>query len=157
LTGISIATPLGIAKADTSDGSGGSSSLDYYLTVDWLDGGVTLEGHEGAFAVEDFIFDIQANTNFTSGSGAAVGKPNPSPLILELKPGAHLNEFVEKITKGTHFTLMRLEGVTSGDSTTTVYDLRLSEVFVTRVTDSYGLSSTAEYTFKQAKPTLTRS
>src|SRR4029078_4784135 len=113
-------TPLGIAKADTSDGSGGSRSLDYYLTVDGLDGGVTVKGHEGAFAVENFVFDILADSSWTRGGGASVGKPEPSPLILDLKPGVDLTDFIQKITTGAQFPLLRLEGVTTGEVNKTV-------------------------------------
>src|SRR5204862_167443 len=57
---------------------------------------------------------------------------------LDLKPGAHLNGFLSDITQGQAFDLMRLEGVTA-DGTHTVYDLRLSDVFMTQITDTNGV------------------
>src|SRR5258707_681905 len=110
-----------------------ATSIDYYLMVSGLDGGGAVPGHVGAFAVADFSFDIDALVSWTSGGGASVGKPNPAPLIIDLKPGADLNGFIQAITQGHAFPLLRLEGVTAAaDGAQTVYDLRLDGVFVTK-------------------------
>jgi len=129
--------PLGIAQAGSNGGAFNPTS--YYLTVDGLDGGVTQEGYEGAFGVEDFVFNILADSSWTRGGGASVGKAQPEPLKLELKAGSHLNEFVDNIVGGQQFPLLRLEGVVSdGGVLRTVYDLRLEGVFVTKVSDTDG-------------------
>ena len=120
--------------------SGASNAVDFYLTVSGIDGGVDVLGHVGAFAVADFSFDIEALSSWTQGGGASVGKPNPAPLVIDLKPGAHLNDFIANITGGDAFPHVRLEGVTAAsDGAQTVYDLRLDGVFMTQVTDTNGV------------------
>ena len=119
---------------------GASNAVDFYLTVSGIDGGVDVLGHVGAFAVADFSFDIEALSSWTQGGGASVGKPNPAPLVINLKPGAHLNDFIANITGGDAFPHVRLEGVTAAsDGAQTVYDLRLDGVFMTQVTDTNGV------------------
>ena len=133
---------------------GAANPVDYYLTVSGLDGGGVVSGHEGAFAVADFRFDIEALTSWTSG-GASVGRPNPAPLVIDLKPGAPLSGFIKEITQGHAFPHLRLEGVTAAaNGAQTVYDLRLDGVFVTKVTDSNGVDH-LELVYKAVSLTTT--
>ncbi len=152
-TGTTFTTPLQAAVAGTSGGA--ANPVDYYLTVSGLDGGEVVAGHVGAFDVADFSFDIDALTSWTSGGGASVGKPNPAPLIIDLKPGADLNGFIQDITQGKSFPHVRLEGVTAAaNGAQTVYDLRLDGVFVTKVTDTNGVDH-LELVYKAVSLTTT--
>ena len=115
-----------VAVAGTAGGA--ANPADYYLTVSGLDGGGVAEGHEGAFAVADFSFDIAALVSWSQSGGVSVGRPNLAPLVIELKPGASLNGFMQNITEGHSFPHLRLEGVTTAaHGAKTVYDLRLDE------------------------------
>src|SRR5690349_22144215 len=53
--------------------------------------------------------------------------------------GADVSDFIQNIATGKAFPLLRLEGVVStGGGTETVYDLRLSGEFATKVSDTNG-------------------
>ncbi|HKS64809.1 MAG TPA: type VI secretion system tube protein Hcp, partial [Xanthobacteraceae bacterium] len=136
--------------------SAGPGNADaYYLTLDGLDGGVRVAGHEGSFAVEDFSFDIEQIIDSTTGTGSGKGKAEPSPLIVDLVPGSSLTELLKNGASGKHFTGLSLEGViVNEEGERTVYDLRLAEVLVTKVTDTSGVDH-AEFSFTTISITTT--
>jgi type VI protein secretion system component Hcp len=45
--------------------AGGAQS--YYLTIDGVNGGSAVVGHEGAFAISDYSFDVSALVSALSG------------------------------------------------------------------------------------------
>ena len=112
--------------------------------------------HEGAFDVAGFTFDISSLSSWAAGGGGAVlGRPDLAPLVVDLKPGAHLNGFIEAITEADVIPLVRLAGVsTSAGGSETVYDLRLADVLVTKVTDTNGVDH-LEFNYKQVTLTTT--
>jgi type VI protein secretion system component Hcp len=136
--------------------SAGPGNADaYYLTIDGVDGGVRAEGHDGSFAVAGFTFDVEQLFDGTSGGGSGQGKAEPGPLVVDLVPGSSLTELLKNGASGKHFTLLRLEGVSvDSDGERTVYDLRLSQVFVTKVTDTNGVDH-AEFSYGAISLTTT--
>ena len=76
-------------------------------------------------------------------------------MIIDLVPGSSLTELLKNRASGTHFSRLRLEGVLVDEQgERTVYDLRLAEAFVTKVTDTNGVDH-AEFTFRAISITTT--
>ena len=146
--------PLAAAVAGPLTSAGPGNADAYYLTIDGVDGGVRADGHDGSFAVKDFSFDIEQIMDGIGG-GSGQGHAEPSPLIIDLVPGSSLTELLKNGASGTHFPLLRLEGVLVDEQgERTVYDLRLAEAFVTKVTDTNGVDH-AEFTFRAISITTT--
>src|SRR5262245_495201 len=104
-------------------------SLTYYLTIDGIDGGSTAAGHEGAFEISGYDFDV------TLPAGViGIGKADFSPLTVFLDLGLGSTALLRDVALGGHIPLVRLEGVTSGNDT--VYDLRLADVQVAVYSDT---------------------
>ena len=63
-------------------------------------GDSTAKGHENWIRVSSLDWSTKAQTSWTSGSGASVGKPNPGELQLVLPNGLWSQFFVRLITQG---------------------------------------------------------
>ena len=117
-------------------------SITYYLLIDGINSGFVSSNPaiKGGFEVSAFDFDIEAETSFLKGTGAAVGKPTPGPLELDLALEAGLGQLLSKIVGGTSIKSVQLVGINSAlqSSNKTVYDLRLNQVFVTSLHDEEG-------------------
>ena len=81
-----------------------------------------------------------ANIGSTStGSGAGAGKADFSPLNVVLPHEAGLAALMDFAATGEHVKGVRIEGIAAGaKSSTTVYDLTLANVLVTKVADAEG-------------------
>src|SRR6516162_3027379 len=104
-------------------------ALMYYLTIDGVDGGSAAVGHEGAFAISDYSFDVSALVSALSGV-----KTTFSPLTVDLTAGSGLTALLSDVASGKVIKSIELQGVTSTGQT--VYDLKLSNVVITRYHDS---------------------
>ncbi|HEX9181785.1 MAG TPA: type VI secretion system tube protein Hcp, partial [Burkholderiales bacterium] len=102
--------------------------VQYFLTIDGVNGGSLSSKHPGAFEISDYGFHIDYPVAF-GGSGA--GKAEFSPLTVALDLGAGFSALLTDIASGRHLEAVRLEGVNAAGQT--VYDLRLTNV----VLDSY--------------------
>jgi type VI protein secretion system component Hcp len=100
-------------------------ALTYYLTIDGIDGGSQAEGHEGAFEISGYDFDVSSLITAIAGGGAAQGKTDFSPLTVNLDLGEGLTDLLKIAATGEHVPSIRLEGVTQGEHPQTVYDLKL--------------------------------
>jgi hypothetical protein len=131
--------PGPLSEANPGSGDGAANASEFYLTLTGMDGGVTTKGHENSFAVADFQFDVSQLISMGGGGGSA-GAPDFAPLVVDLEPGAHLNGLLDALASGQTIDALTLQGdVISGLSgPQTVYDLSLSDVVVTRVTDTNG-------------------
>src|SRR5436190_22537826 len=110
-------------------------ALDYYLTIDGLNGGSTLVGHVGAFAVVNYSFDVDNLVSVVDGRLQA-GPANFSPLTVDLASNAELTALLGDLANGAHIPSIELQGVQSGLSGgKTAYDLVLNDVVVTKYHD----------------------
>src|SRR5215471_12002574 len=133
-----LGAPLPPPVASSVD-TGGGGAQTYYLTIDGIDGGSTVVGHAGAFAIGDFNFDVSALVSALSGGGGASGKATFSPLTVDLSLASGLTTLLGDVASGKIIKSIELKGVTTTGQT--VYDLTLSNVFITLVHDSSGLDS----------------
>lgn len=63
-------------------------------------GDSTAKGHENWIRVSSLDWNVEAQTSWTSGGGASVGKPSPGKLQLVLPNGVWSQLFVRLITQG---------------------------------------------------------
>lgn len=108
-------------------------SLIYYLTIDGIAGDSTAGGHEGAFTIADYSFDVSELVSIATGGGGAAGKPTFSPLTVDLDLNSGLTALLGDLVPGQHIKSIELKGVAAGAAGATVYDLKLGDVFVTTI------------------------
>lgn len=92
-------------------------AMNYLLAIEGIDGG----GPKGAFAIDDFSFDVSRGDDGEQTS-----------LSLTLDIGSAADELLKLVAKGTHVSLERLVGNETGQGgLATAYDLRLGDLVVT--------------------------
>src|SRR5262245_44117857 len=111
-----------------------SDALTYFLTIDGIDGGSTVDGHVGAFEISAYDFNV---TLASSLGGGGAGKAEFSPLTVDLALKLGLTSLLSAAAGGTHIDAVRLEGVRASDNQT-VYDLKLANVTVAVYQDVSG-------------------
>src|SRR5262245_49539954 len=125
------------------------SAVDYLLKIPYVEGGATIEGHEGDFIATGYEFDLTALLSAASGGGSGAGTINFSPLIIDLASTPGLVDLLAREAGGVHlptvtFTLNKVvkdkltafETITLSDVTIASYDEKSG--FDTRIALSYG-------------------
>src|SRR6478736_4957480 len=120
-------------------------TLTYYLKIDGIAGDSTSTGHEGWFDLP--VFSL-GESNSGSVSGGA-GKVSFEDLSLTLLENTALSALRAHSASGEFIDALEIEGVTTGKTVQTVYDLTLNNVLVSSVSESaYGGSgSTTNVSF----------
>lgn len=101
-------------------------------------------GHAGAdgwIEINDWGWDVEADTSFTKGTGAAVGKPTPGTFSFSHYYDKSSPTIMKMIVQGTHFTLMQVDMLkqTGAESGPELYfQLKAKDVFVTKVSNKGG-------------------
>jgi type VI secretion system secreted protein Hcp len=114
-------------------------TLTYFLTIDGVDGGSRVRGHEGAFEITDFNFDLGQLGSALAGAGGAGAQPQFSPVSVELDLGPALTDVVRLAADGAAIPSIRIEGVSPGEGGgETVYDLTLGGVTIANLHESAG-------------------
>jgi type VI protein secretion system component Hcp len=119
--GATIAAPI----ADATN-TGGGGAQKYFLTVDGVDGGSLAVGHTGAFAIDDYNFDVTALVDAALGKA---GTTTFSPLKVDFTPDSGLTSLLGDAASGKVIKSIELKGVTADGAT--VYDLTLGNVVIT--------------------------
>src|ERR1043166_9016965 len=128
-------------------------TLTYYLTIDGVDGGSQAAGQVGAFVIGDFSFDVSALVSALSGAGGASGKATFSPLTVDLALGSGLTTLLGDVASGKLIKSIELKGMTTTGQT--VYDLTLSNVFITKVHDSNSGLDSLSFDYSHGAVSLT--
>jgi type VI protein secretion system component Hcp len=76
-------------------------------------------------------FKINAAVSYTSGSGAAVGKPMPSELVVKKNVDSTTNGIFRKIIQGTFFPFVKIEYYDKNDLN--YYTITITDAFVTQL------------------------
>jgi VCBS repeat-containing protein len=103
---------------------------DYFLAVDGVTGGATAEGHEGAFDILGYEFDLTGMLAASSGGGGATGKPVFSPLIVDFALAPGLVDLLQKIATGQHIPEATFTVQKPGADPFTYQTIKLSDVTV---------------------------
>src|SRR6202140_1173322 len=107
--------------------------LTYLLRIDGVTGDSTIDGYEGYFTVDEFTFNELTGLANGGGGGAATGKAQFDPLMVDiagLSPG--LGALLKYAATGKHIPSVELVGLQSAGEgqLQKVYDLTLNNVTV---------------------------
>ena len=109
------------------------------------DGESLQESHpakSGWLEITDWSWDIEAETNFTKGTGAAVGKATPGTLSFTHAYDKSSPLILQNIVRGTHFKTLQIDMLKqTGDSSgkpQVYFQLIASSVFITKVSSKGG-------------------
>jgi len=99
------------------------------------------EGHPGSagwIELEDWTWDIEAETSFAKGGGAAVGKAAPSVFGFSHSFDLASPVIMGRIVKGTHFSTVTVEMCkqTGDDKPQVFFKIVMKEVFTTKVANA---------------------
>jgi len=115
-------------------------------------------GHEGAqgwIEIGDWSWDVEAETSFLKGTGAAVGKPSPGVLSFSHYYDKSSPTIMQYIVKGMHFKFATLDMLkqTGTDQPQLFFQLMAKDVFITKVSSKGGedgqVTQDIEFVFKQ--------
>jgi type VI secretion system secreted protein Hcp len=113
------------------------------------------EGKDGWIEIGDWSWDVEAETSFLKGTGAAVGKPSPGVLSFSHYYDKSSPTLMQYIVKGTHFKTATLDMLkqTGKDQPELFFQLMAKDVFITKVASKGGddgaVSQDVEMVFKQ--------
>jgi type VI protein secretion system component Hcp len=117
-----------------------ASPLHYFLKVNGATGDATLKGFAGWFSVDGFDWGVQHTTTIGSATGGAgAGKTSFSPLTVDIHSLAGLATLFGDVAKGGNLGTVELAAVdTVKGQSLEVYDVKLSEVFLTGLENDPG-------------------
>ena len=114
-------------------------------------------GKDGWVEIDGWNWEITADTSFSKGTGAAVGKPEPGRLTFKHVYDTSSPTLLQYIIKGTHFHSMQIDMLKQvGDASgkpAVFFTLMAASVFITKVANSGGedgsVTQDIECTFKE--------
>lgn len=124
---------------------------------DKADGESTQKGKEKWVEVEGWDWDVEAETSWTKGGGASVGKPNPGKLSISHHFDTSSIVILGYICTGKAFPKMQLEMMqtTARGNAETYFTMTMEGVFITKVsnagTEEGHIVQTVEMVFKTVK------
>lgn len=137
----------------------GNAFILFEASTGVLEGESTHDTHPGTSGwneISDWSWDIEADSSFLKGSGAAVGKPTPGNFSIT-KPYDKVSPIImSKIVLGTSFTkvkivMLKQTGAESGKGEV-YFGGTFKDVFITKVSSKGGedgaVSQDIEFVFK---------
>lgn len=91
----------------------GIASAEIFMLVQGVGGDVTAKGHEKWIRVSSLDWKMTAQTSWTQGGGASVGKPFPDAMQLVLPTGTWSQHFVRLIGLGKALPSVVFDAVAS--------------------------------------------
>ncbi|MDY0745965.1 type VI secretion system tube protein Hcp [Paucibacter sp. R3-3] len=97
-------------------------------------------GKNGWIEISDWSWDIEAEHNNLSGTGAAVGKPNPGTLNFSHDYDTSSAAILTKIVQGKSFDVVYIDMLknTGGDKADQFFQIVMTNVFITKVSTKGG-------------------
>jgi type VI secretion system secreted protein Hcp len=114
-------------------------AVNAFLTFkDKADGESIQKGKEKWIEIQGWDWDVEAETSWTKGGGASVGKPNPGKLNFEHYFDTSSTVILSYICTGKAFPEVQLEMMktTGAGSPETYFAMKLLGVFITKVSQS---------------------
>lgn len=117
----------------------------------------THKGTDGWNEITDWSWDIEAETSFLKGSGAAVGKPTPGTFSITHPYDTAAPAIMTRIVQGTHFdevqvVMLKQTGGSSGQGEI-YFGVVMKSVFITKVSSKGGedgsVTQDVEFVFKE--------
>lgn len=97
-------------------------------------------GSKGWIEINDWSWDIEAEHSNLSGTGAAVGKPNPGTLTITHSWDTSSSAILLKIFQGKSFPKVCIDmlKMTGGDKAEQFFQIVMTNVFITKVSTKGG-------------------
>ena len=105
---------------------------------DKADGESIQKGKEKWVEIQGWDWGVEAETSWTKGGGASVGKPNPDRLTIEHRFDTTSTVVLGYICTGKAFPKVQLEMMKTGGKGTpeTYFTMTMEGAFITRVSNS---------------------
>lgn len=132
-------------------------AVNAFIKFDGADGESAQKGMEKWIEIQGWDWDIEAETSWTKGGGASVGKPNPGKMNFESYFSTASPTIMKFICTGKSFPNVQLKMMkTTGDSTPQPYfQMDMTGVFITKVaqngTEEGTVQQKVEMVFKTVK------
>ena len=133
-------------------------AVNAFLTFfDKAEGESIQKGHEKWIEIRSWNWSVAAESSWTKGGGASVGKPSPRALVVEYAFDTSSPTVLGFISSGSVFPKAEIQVARAGGRGTmdTYFRLILEGVYVTQVstagTDDGGITQTIELVFKSVR------
>ena len=112
--------------------------LNAFMKVSAAQGESKQIGAEGWIEIQAWDWEVEAETSWTKGGGASVGKPNPGRMNWEHYWDKSSNVLLAYICTGTAFREIDLKmcKTTGGKEPSPFWTARLGDAYITKVTQS---------------------
>jgi type VI protein secretion system component Hcp len=151
-----IASSAGLSAVSAAVLVPASSSLQYFLKIDGVNGDSTVKGFEGWFSIDGFDIGVQ-NTASPTGAGGGAGKAVFSPLTVDIHSLTGLALLFSDVAKGEHIKSVELVGAqTIKDQSIKVYDVTLADALVSSFENDpgpNGVETSLSFNYRQIKLT----
>jgi type VI secretion system secreted protein Hcp len=114
-------------------------AVNAFLTFfDKADGESLQKGKEKWIEIQGWEWEVEAETSWTKGGGASVGKPNPGKLTFQHAFDTSSNVIMGYICSGKSFPKMQLEmtRTTGKGNAQTYFTMTVEGAFITKVSNS---------------------
>jgi type VI secretion system Hcp family effector len=135
---------------------------EYFMAVnafisffDKADGESTQKGKKNWVEIQAWDWEIEAESSWTKGGGASVGKPNPGKMSWEHYFDTSSIVIMGYICTGKAFPKVELEVAKSGAKPEIYFTMEMEGVFITKVsnsgTEEGNITQRVEMVFKTVK------
>lgn len=116
-----------------------ASALNAFMQIGGAEGESKQTGYEKWIELQSWDWEVEAETSWTKGGGAAVGKPAPGKMNWEHVFDRASNTILSFICTGKSFETVTLEMCKSTGNTDkreAFFTVKMNEVFITKVNQS---------------------
>ena len=115
-----------------------ASALNAFMKIGKANGESKQKGFENWIELQSWDWEVEAETSWTKGGGASVGKPSPGKMSWEHSWDRSSSVILGYICTGTAFEKIYLTMCKSTGSSTRVpfFRVEMREAFITKVTQS---------------------
>lgn len=116
------------------------AEINAFLKIDKTDGESAVKGKEKWIEIQGWDWEVEAESSWTKGGGASVGKPNPGKMNFEHYFDTSSPLILGHICTGKHFAKIILEmmKITGKNQPETYYTMTMEGCFITKVANSVG-------------------
>lgn len=123
-------TPAALAALSPSSAQAGQS---YFLQLEGIPGDSVDKQHKDWVEIQSWSFGVTAESSWTKGGGASVGKPNPAPFEITANLSKISPTLYSLIAQGKSIpsATLAVAKTTASATTTNFYTIKLEGVFLT--------------------------
>src|SRR5260221_2649614 len=132
-------------------------AVNAFIQFDKVEGESIQKGKEKWIEIEAWDWEVDAETSWTKGGGASVGKPNPGKMTVERYFDTSSTVLINRICCGKAFpkTELQMMKTTGKGNPETYLTISLEGVFITKVsqngTEEGKVVQKVEFVFKIIK------